>query len=198
MIAYRREVGPSSSVKPLVLFENLKIVSLISNTYNGTVLTSGNHLRTMRDSHNNTLSKVSFLRTPTTACMTTHTFNMPPSSVVVKQFADLEDKDPPYRTSIAGVAVDVSAIGDVSTNGNPKRNLKIVDRRGFWLSCVIVGEQALCTNLVDGIEVISFFSHARAGTSTSEGALFVFDSSCLMLLGKSPMTPRLERQIKLT
>ena len=180
-----------------MLFENLKAVSLVGNAYNGEILTSLNHLRTMRDSQNNSLSKVSLPRTPTTACMTTHTFNMPPSSVVVKQFADLEDKDPPYRTSIAGVAVDVSAIGDVSANGNPKRNLKIVDRRGFWLSCVIVGEQALCTNLVDGIEVISFFSHARAGTSTSEGALFVFDSSCLMLLGKSPMTPRLERQIKL-
>ena len=197
MIAYRHEVGPNSSVKPLVLFENLKAVPLVGNAYNGEILTSLNHLRTMRDAHNNSLSKVSLLRTPTAACMTTHTFNMPPSSVVLRQFADLEDKAPPYRISIAGVAVDVSAIGEVYANGNPKRNLKIVDRRGFWLSCVIVGEQALCTNLVDGVEAIFFFSHARTGTSTSEGALFMFASSCLMVLGRSPVTPKLERQIRL-
>ena len=196
MIAFRYKVGPNSSVKPLVLFENLKAATWVSSSYNGEILSSMNHLRAMHDAQNHSLTKVSFLRTPTAACMTTHTFNMPQSSVVVTQFAILEDRAPPYCISVAGVAMDVSAAIDVSAE-NPKRNLKIVDRRGFWLRCVIVGEQALRTSLVDGVKAVFFFGHARAGTSTSEGALFMFYASRFIVLEKSAIMPRLEGQSKL-
>ena len=195
--AHLRRVGSNSSEKPLVLFENLRAQALVSSMYNGEILTSLNHLQTMRDAQNNKLSTVSILTTPTSACMTTATMNMPQSSVVVKQSSDLDDRPAPFRVSVVGVIVDVSALGEVSAKGNPKRNLRIVDKYGQWLSCVLIGEEALNTDLVDGVEAIFFFAHARGGTSTSEGALFMFNGPCCRVIGRNRVAPKLQRQIQI-
>ena len=64
------------------------------------------------------------------------------------------------------------------------------------LSSVIVGEQALDINLVDGVEAVVFIGHARAGTFTWKRALLMFSASCFMVCGQRPMLRKQERQIK--
>ena len=197
---YVRNMGPQCHKKPLVLFENVRIMRTVANNFNGNSLTNMNYLQSVRGPHGqvHAPTKVTLLPTPTSAFLVSATFVIPSSEVVVTNFVSfLEGVQAPYRVSVKGIVTDIAESGTYSLQGNPKRAFKLVDEYGFWVNCTIVGEQAYSDELVDSAEIIIFFASARAATASAEGALFGFDNACMMAFGSAKSRHILERQVKI-
>ena len=99
---------------------------------------------------------------------------------------------------IINVLLDISSFGAVTDKeGDPKRSFKIVDGRGLWLPCVVVGEQALRRKVVEGTEAVFFFGKVRRKSFLGPACLWMFPESCFTVVARGKTLPRLEREVKL-
>jgi len=191
---FLRVHGSGAQQKPIIALQNMRVQSLVHNTWNGNMVTSMKCLTSSRARGKKTSENVVFVKEATSPHMLSGQFAMPPASVVLARFNVLERFDAPYRVSLRGTVAEVGVV-ETAFSGNWKRLCKVVDQDGLWLFCVVIGEQAIRPDLRENMDVIMFFASGRGSTSAQEGAVFLFSNACLWILGKSSAMPRLQRPV---
>jgi len=194
---FLRKHPPSSKLRPIVVLENVRAVTMVANEWNGTIVTPMKHLQTVRAVGGFAPSELSFAEKSTSPFMRPAPFQKPPPSVMLSRFSSLEQTPAPFRVSVRGVVVDVGKV-EITGQGNPKKSFKLVDEGGSWLSCIVFGDEAQKSVIDECTEVLLFFASGRGAKSSSEGALFVFQNSCVMAFGKVKERPALRGQVDIT
>ena len=210
MAEFVRKHPPPSKQRPIVVLENVRPTTVMANQWNGTIVTPMKYLQTVRVGSGVAASLLSFAETSTSPFMAPAPFQKPPPSVVLSRFSSLEQTETPFRVSVRGVVFDVGAL-ESSRQGSPKKSFKLVDEVGSWVSCVAIGEEATKSAIAECEEVLLFFATGRGRSSSSEGvfatgrgrssssegALFLFQSSCVMAVGKMKARVALRGQVEI-
>ena len=189
--------GSGAPQKPIIAVQNMRVHTLVHNTWNGDMVTSMKCLISCRARGKKTSEDVVFVIEATSPHLLFGQFAVPPASVVLTRFNVLERFNAPYRVSLRGTVAVVGGV-ETSLQGNWKRLCFVVDQDGLWLQCVVIGEQALKPDLRENMDVIMFFACGRGRRRTQEGAIFLFSDGCLWSLGKSSARPPLQRQVRVT
>jgi len=197
MAEFLRKHPPPSTLRPIVVLENVRAMKMVANEWNGTLVTPMKHLQTVRAVGGFAPSQLSFAETPTSPFMRPAPFQKPPPSVVLSRFSSLEQTPAPFRVSVRGVVVDVGVL-EITGQGNPKKSFKLVDEVGSWVSCVAFGDEARKSVIDECTEMVLFFASGRGAKASSEGALFVFQNSCVMAFGKVKERPALRGQVDIS
>ena len=196
MAEFTRKNPPETNKKPILLLENMRPLAVTFNKWNGTIVTPMKILQTVRGGVGVAASRLSFAEVAKSPFMTSETFRIPPPSVMMTRFSELLQTETPFRVSLKGVIFDAGPL-ESSMQGNPKKSFKLVDEIGCWLSCVAIGEQATKSAIAEHMEVLLFFASGRGSSSSSEGAIFLFQSSCIMAIGKVRERIALQRQVEI-
>ena len=181
--------------RPLMALQNLRFQAIPQNSLNGRTVTRINILTNNRKQASISPQNAACIDAATSPYMSSAKFVIPPVSVVLQRFNVLDRTNAPFRVSLRGTVVDV---GDVesSQQGNSKNAFKVVDKEGTWLQCVVIGDQASNPGLLENVDVILFFASGRSSATSQEGAIFVFQTGCVWILGQAVQRPRMKYQIK--
>ncbi len=177
---FLRKHPPPSKLRPIVVLENVRPMKMMATEYYGAIVTSMKYLETVPAVSGVAGSLLSFAEMSTSPFMAPAKFQIPPSSVVLSRFSILQRTVTPFHVSVMGVVFDVGTL-EYSRQGNPKKSFKLVDEVGSWVSCVVIGEEATKPAIDECAEVLLFFTSGRRMCSSSKGALFLFQSSGVVI-----------------
>ena len=94
-----------------------------------------------------------------------------------------------FLCSVRGFVADRGELA-LARNGADMRTIHLVDAKGKYISCLAMGENAVCEELARRNEVSIFFARGSAGWSEAEhGKLWLYDETVVVLQSTKRASP---------
>ena len=103
----------------------------------------------------------------------------------------------PLVCSVRGFVADRGELAQ-ARNGADMRTFHLVDAKGKYVSCLAMGENAVCEDLARGNDVSIFFARGSAGRSEAEhGKLWLYDETVVVLHPTGRASPVKRAEIRI-
>ena len=178
--AYKRRIGQKAP--PVVDMQEMRILKMLPNAWNGNVLTRIRNLGTVDQ-----CSCIKFLDTATTESLLTQAYMVPSGECCVRDFADLKKGaalQSRFRVSLMGRVVDLQPL-ERSPSGQEKRNFNLVDGNGLYIPVCAMYLNALSFCLKEDSEIVVYYGTGRGAIGKWKGMVWCYRDSMIIPTGKT-------------
>ena len=170
--------------KACLRLENVRIVDIPKNDYNGHSLTQIKSINSIQAGKHFEETRMSIVTEPTSPfLMPDMTITTSPVSCISNFLQCRSKLVVPFRATMMGMVADARSL-EMSNAGMSKLSFSLVDDMGSWIKCCVIGQYATSTALVDGARVILYFAHGRPSNGSADAIVLLLKDSAIVALGK--------------
>ena len=189
---------PGHTLKTAVLFENVRIVPVPRNTWNGTLLTSMQLLQSLDALGARPGTRISSAPSLQSPHNGPRMYKAPKYPECISDFRGIRQKlVAPFRGTFRGIVMNMLDV-DVTLQGEPKQDFELVDLSGAWMRCCALGRHAEQEVMQNGMEVVIYFATGRGPIGGLEGMLYAMKDAMVIPIQRHLVMPAKSLHLQIT
>jgi len=189
---------PEHTPTTAVLFENVRIVPLLRNNWNGALLTSMQFLQSVDAVGARSGTQISSAPALQSPYHGNDLYKAPKYPECLSDFRSIRPKlVAPFRGTFRGIVMNVLDV-EATLQGDPKQDFELVDLTGAWMKCCALGRHAEQEAMQNGMEVVIYFATGRGAIGGSEGMLYAMKDAMVIPIQRHVMLPSKSLHVPIT
>jgi len=189
---------PEHTPTTAVLFENVRIVPLLRNNWNGALLTSMQFLQSVDAVGARSGTQISSAPALQSPYNGNDLYKAPKYPECISDFRAIRPNlVAPFRGTFRGIVMNVLDV-EATLQGDPKQDFELVDLTGAWMKCCALGRHAEQEAMQNGMEVVIYFATGRGAIGGSEGMLYAMKDAMVIPIQQHVMLPAKSLHVPIT